>query len=147
MAKKLPKLWGLEVRTFNKAAQQYMDVDYVNKLNDEEKQWLSQFNNEYFGNTLNKDWRKNLHMKDSKKAIYDQTNARNRDMYNKRYRMNDEDHMIMDNFDNEYTSPEDALIDFMDKEEKIKKFVDAALKARTEKGFTKELTKAVFDIE
>lgn len=125
-----------------------MDQDYINKLGPEEKVWLSQFNNEYYGNTLKKDWRKNLHMKETQKAIYDQTNARNRDMYNKRYKFNEhESGIAIPNDYHEFANPEEAIIEAIDKEDKIKKFVKSALKARTEKKFTEEMTKVVFDME
>lgn len=130
-----------------------MDMDYIKDLSDEEKQWLSDFNSEYYGNTVNQDWRKNLHMKGHKKAIFDQTNARNRDIYNKRYQMyetgnDNEDYGIMmpDGADI-YMNPEDAVIEFIDKEDKITAFVERALSKGTPKEFTKQLTKVVFDIE
>lgn len=135
-----------------------MDYDYIEKLKRDDPEaatWLSQFNNEMYGNTLNKDWRKNLHMKEDKKAIYDQTNARNRDMYNNRYKYNEDngnedcniETLVNSMVDMSHTSPEDAVIDFMDKDQKINKFVKAALKAKTDREFTQELTKVTFDIE
>lgn len=56
-----------------------MDQDYVNKLDDKDKEWLSNFNEEYYGNKLSN---KTKRSKSKRKAIYDQTNARNRDIYN-----------------------------------------------------------------
>jgi len=147
---KARRLWGLEVRTFSRANQQYMDWDQqmLNdlKLDPEAAQWYSKFIEESYGNTLNKDFRKNLHYKHHKKEIYDATNARNRDLYNQRYRMNDTDHLIMDSFDNEYLSPEDAIIEMMDKRDKIKEFIMKAYKANTEKIFTGKLVNVVFDV-
>lgn len=146
---KKAKLWGLEVRTFNKAAQQYMDVDYVNKLDDDEKEWLSQFNNEYYGNTLKlEDWRQNLHYKDQKKSIFDATNARNRDIYNKRYKYNEYDSGIaIPSEYHEYCNPEDSYLELIDKNDKMIKFIaDAKASGLTEKEAL-ELTRKVFDIE
>jgi len=141
------KLWGLERLTFPKAVQQYLDQDYISTLNDEEKQWLSKFNNEYYGNTLNKDWRKNLHLKEQKKAIFDQTNARNRDIFNNRYKFNENESgiPIPDSY-SEYANPEQTLIDAIYIEKEINKFRKQAIRAKTEKKFIDELIKVVFDI-
>lgn len=148
---KAKKLWGLEKRTFNRASQQYMDWDEKMtqdlKSDPEAAKWYSQFNNEYYGNTLNKDWRANLHFKSQKKEIYDATNSRNRDMYNTRYQMGDSDGYISDNHDTDYTSPESALIESIDREEDIRAFVEKALNAGTDKKFTKQLTRVVFSVE
>lgn len=56
-----------------------MDQDYVSKLNDKEKEWLSKFNEEFYGNVLSP---KTKRSKKGRKEIFDQTNARNRDIYN-----------------------------------------------------------------
>lgn len=132
-----------------------MDQDYINKLNDDEKKWLSQFNNEYYGNTLNKDWRKNLHMKEQKYEIYDQTNARNRDMYNKRYKYNEgdinQDHnietLVASKVDFDHASPEDAYGEFMDKEKKIRKFMQEAKDSGLDQKEVLDLTRKVFDLD
>jgi len=148
VVKKQRKLWGLERFTFPVAIQNVMDMDYIGKLNNKEKQWLSQFNNEYFGNTLNKDWRKNLHLKEQKKSIYDQTNARNRDIFNQRYKFNEyESGMAIPESFSAFTNPEAAILELLDKEEKIKKFIKKALEANTDKEFTETLTRVVFEIE
>lgn len=152
---KVKKLWGLEKLTFNKAAQQYMDWDEKMtqdlKNNPEAAAWYSKFNEEYFGNTLDKDWRKNLHMKETKYDIYNATNARNRDMYNKRFKYNEGDigleQIVSSETFTQFMNPEDALIESMDKAEAIQEFVDKALKAGTDKKFTKKLTRVVFDME
>ena len=145
---KPPKLWGLERLTFSKAIQNVMDADYIDQLNGDEKQWLSTFFNEFYGNTLNKDWRKNLHYKEQLKSIYDQTNARNRDIFNQRYKFNENDQgiPIPDRY-SEFTNPENAILELLDKTDKIKKFIKSALDAQTEREFTKKLTEVVFEIE
>lgn len=149
------KLWGLEFKTYNKAAQQYVDQDYINKLNYKEKEWLSQFNEEYYNNTLNKDWRKNLHMKENKYDIYDQTNARNRDMYNKRYKYNEgdinQDHnietLVASKVDFDHASPEESYCEFMDKEKNIRKFMEEAKASGLNKQEVLDLTRKVFDLD
>lgn len=56
-----------------------MDQDYINELSDKDKEWLSKFNEEWYGNKLSK---RTARSKNKRKEIYDQTNARNRDVYN-----------------------------------------------------------------
>jgi hypothetical protein len=146
--RKIKKRWGLEKLTLPKAVQQFFDYDYLNQLTEEEKNWLSQFTDEYYNNTLNHDWRKNFHYKEQKKSIYDATNARNRDMYNKRYKYNETliGVAIPDDY-HTFTSPEDAILDAIDLEEKIKKFREAAEKAQTAREFTNKLVGVVFEVD
>jgi hypothetical protein len=149
---KKPKLWGLEKLTFNKAAQNYMDWDEKMaqdlKNDPEAAEWYSQFNNEYYGNTLDKDWRKNLHFKEQKKQIYDATNARNRDLYNTRYKYNEHENgiAIPDSY-SEYCNPETAYVDYLDYKKKIPKFMREAKNSGLNKKEVLELTKIVFDLE
>lgn len=125
-----------------------MDQDYINNLSQEDKEYLSQFNNEYYGNTLNKDWRKNLHLKQDKKAIYDQTNARNRDMFNQRYKYNENESgiPIPEHF-SEYSNPEDAYIDYIYIKKKMLKFMEEARASGMDEKEVIELTAKIFDIE
>jgi len=125
-----------------------MDQDYISKLGDDEKEWLSQFNNEYYGNTLNKDWRKNLHLKETKKAIYDGTNARNRDMYNNRYKYNEnEGGIAIPNSMSEYTSPEEAIVDFIYIKKKMLQFMEDARASGLNEKEVLNLTKVTFDLD
>lgn len=66
----------------SKIKQEYLDYDYVNKLNDEEKDFLAAFTSEY----LNADFQHPLKRvikktKKNTKRSYDSNNARNRCMY------------------------------------------------------------------
>lgn len=132
-----------------------MDQDYIGKLGDKDKEWLSQFNNEYYGNTLNKDWRKNLHLKDNKKAIFDQTNARNRDMYNKRYKYNEgdmrEEHnietLIASKLEIDHSSPEEAYVEYIHVKKKMLKFIQEAKESGLTDKEAIELAAKIFDIE
>ena len=126
--KKKKKLWGLEVNTFPRYSKGYMDYDYVEQLSDEEKEWLATFNDEYYGNTFRKSGKK-LHEEDqdTKRAIYRQTNERNRDMYHQRYRM-----YVDNNFFNESTTigVEDSMVEFLD----LKKDISKNVKDINDKG-------------
>lgn len=100
-----------------------MDQDYINKLNDKEKEWLSKFNEEEYGNKLSK---KTKRSKTQRKRIYDQTNARNRDLFNVGIKWNNggtgasKYHHTEDD-DSEIVSSEDAVIQELD----IKRDIEA----------------------
>lgn len=71
---------GLNKNLFSKIKQEYFDFDYLDKLNDKEKAWMSQFNEEYLGARLNGN-KKPLHKTQVlKKNCFDMNNARNRDI-------------------------------------------------------------------
>jgi hypothetical protein len=152
--KKQTKLWGLERLTFPKAIQHVLDMDYIAELNDDEKRWLSEFNASYYGNTFpskHKSGRKtNMFDKAGipRKELYDQTNARNRDIFSKRYKFNEtfQGIAVPESY-SEFTSPENAILDAIDKEGIIKKFREDAAKAQTERAFIDKLTSVVFDTE
>lgn len=59
-----------------------IDYDYINKLSDEEKEWLNKFTEEYVNDNLDREkLRNNLHKtKKLKKDCDDRNNARNRDI-------------------------------------------------------------------
>ena len=61
---------------------EYLDIDYLNQLNPEEKEWLNKFMNETLNASFNKDNEANL-IKDKaqQKKIYNENNARNRCIY------------------------------------------------------------------
>src|SRR5882724_10751545 len=89
--KKTKKLWGLEFKSFSRGARQLMDQDYVDGLSDKDKEWLSDFNETYYGNKFprsDKRGRKtNMFDKAGipRKEIFDATNARNRDIHTPHY--------------------------------------------------------------
>lgn len=123
-----------------------MDQDYIEKLDDKSKEWLSKFNEEYYGNTFQKgSGPRNLHVKTQRKLVYDQTNSRNRDVYNQRYRLYDNPEWGgMDYYGT--SSPEDALIEAMDRQDRIKAFAEDALKIEKNNEFLEQLTRFVFNI-
>lgn len=75
---------GLDKRLFSKIKQEYHDIDYIDSLSAEEKDWLSRFMEEHLGaNDKHKGKKiyKRLDTKAGRKKIYDPNNQRNRDVY------------------------------------------------------------------
>ncbi len=63
-----------------KTRQELIEVDYIDQLNDKEKEWLNSFNEEYVNANFNHKGKK-LHKKaKQKKSCYSMNNARNRDI-------------------------------------------------------------------
>jgi hypothetical protein len=62
-----------------------LEYDYLHKLSEKELDWLNKFSEEYISASFDtKHPRRNLHRsKAMKKKVYDQNNARNRDLYTK----------------------------------------------------------------
>jgi hypothetical protein len=77
---------GLKKNLNVKVRQELIDHDYIDKLNDEEKAWLSKFNEEYVSASFKKTKGgkfspKNLHKtKKLRKDCYDRNNWRNNDV-------------------------------------------------------------------
>jgi hypothetical protein len=78
---------GLNKALHPRTRQEYMDADYIDKLSPKEKEFLSKFQEEYYGASLApedspKQWKKDLHKtKELRKECRDRNNARNRDLY------------------------------------------------------------------
>jgi len=84
----LRKYPGLDKTLFSKIKQEYHDIDYAHKLNDNEKKWLSQFMEEDLGAQLNPDTLKSKYnrkalnkTKTQRKGCFDRNNHRNVDIY------------------------------------------------------------------
>lgn len=73
---------ALDPRYMPKVRQEYLDMDYINKLSNEEKKFLNKFIEEELNASFKKSNRSNL-TKDPKKRkeIYNRNNARNRCLY------------------------------------------------------------------
>lgn len=71
---------GLVKSVNSKVRQEYIDQDYINKLSDKEKKFLSDFNEEYYGGNFQHSGKK-LHKKKERKDCYNRNNARNRCLY------------------------------------------------------------------
>lgn len=72
---------GLKKSKFSRIKQEYFDQDYIDKLSDKDKAWLSKFNDEYLGANLKDGGNKFHKTKRLKKDCFDRNNARNRDIY------------------------------------------------------------------
>lgn len=59
------------------------DIDYIDKLNDYEKQWLNDFLEESVNANLKHKGKLLHNTKELSKKCYDRNNARNRDLYSK----------------------------------------------------------------
>jgi hypothetical protein len=76
------KMYGLIPQAFPKNKRWAIDQDYIDGLSPEEKAWLAQFNNEYYGGKVKKGDNTALHNSDSlRKDCYARNNASNRDLY------------------------------------------------------------------
>jgi hypothetical protein len=75
------KLAGLNKRYFSKVKQEFHDIDYADELNQKEKEFLSSFMEENLGARFNHSGKKLNKSKSSKREIYNENNARQRDTY------------------------------------------------------------------
>jgi hypothetical protein len=72
---------GLNKHLFSRVKQEYHDYDYIDKLSEKEKQWLSTFTEEYLGARLNHKNKKLHRTKKLKRDCFNRNNARQRDTY------------------------------------------------------------------
>lgn len=93
--KKAEKAWGLEFNVFNRGIRNHLDIDYVEKLNSAEKQFLDKFLQSYYNNVFPRKSKPGpkTNMFDkagiARKELFDQTNARNRDVHARQYAVYD----------------------------------------------------------
>lgn len=136
--KKEEKKWGLEFNVFNRGIKQYLDIDYVNKLSPEEKEFLNNFVQTYYNNVFPKKSKKGpkTNMFDkagiARKEIFDQTNARNRDIYTTNYHVHDyqkkEGNEHLDSiFDLDRESYEHELLDYITFKRLVEDYMKAGL--------------------
>lgn len=71
---------GLVKGLFSRIKQEYHDYDYVDKLDEKSKAFLSKFTEEYLGARLNGNGKLYHKTKKLKKDCFDRNNARNRDI-------------------------------------------------------------------
>lgn len=150
--KKNQTKWGLEFNVFNRGIRQYLDIDYVNKLSPEDKEFLNNFIQTYYNNVFPKKSKKGpkTNMFDkagiARKEIFDQTNARNRDIYTTGYHVHDyqkmEGNEHLDSiFDLDRESHEEELLNYL----AFKKLVEDYMKAGMEEEEARN--KAIEDLE
>lgn len=72
---------ALKKRFMPKVRQEYLDMDYIDDLNEEEKAWLNKFMDEELNAHFKNDERDITQSKEEKKEIYGKNNARNRCIY------------------------------------------------------------------
>lgn len=70
---------GLDKRVNSRTRHELIDFDYVDKLSDTEKKWLSNFMEEWLSGNFNHEGRIFHKSKKSKRECYNRNNARNRD--------------------------------------------------------------------
>lgn len=81
LTRKRTKYPGLDKKVHPKVRQDYLDIDYADKLSDKEKEWLSNFNEEYVGASFTHKGKSLHRTKKARKDCYDRNNARNRDVF------------------------------------------------------------------
>ena len=75
------KLYGLITQAFPKNKRWSIDQDYVESLSQSDKEWLAQFNNEYYGGKVKKGDTTALHNTDDlRQDCYRRNNLSNRDL-------------------------------------------------------------------
>lgn len=109
---------GLDPSVNAKPRWEFIDHDYIDKLSPKEKEWLSNFNEEYLSGNFQHKGKKLHKTKEEKRACYTRNNARNRDVYaisKATQRLDSLDSDYMESKEEETTlSPEDNLIELLD---------------------------------
>lgn len=72
---------GLVKEVHPRTRWEHLDQDYIDKLSDKEKEWLSNFNEEYLSGNFNHKGKKLHRTKKERRDCYNRNNARNRDLY------------------------------------------------------------------
>lgn len=135
--KKRKKHADLDPMYMPRVRREYVDHDYVKQLTNEEKDWLSKFDSEFYGASIKKTKKgtirkEHLHSVDDDyaKELYDANNKRNNDLYGVT-RING----LLENIDGQndgigladYTKSETAMIELINYKEELilseKKFV------------------------
>ena len=95
--KKKKVRYGLEPWVNHKKVRDFIDFDYLNKLSDDELDYLNKFSTEYYSANFNND-ESDLHQTVIKRRkSYNANNARNRDVYNQMIPVSLEDYIQLEN--------------------------------------------------
>ncbi len=114
---------GLVKQYTNKIRREYLDQDYIEKLSPDEKQWLSNFNEEWLGANFDHEGELLHKTKEERREIYGRNNSRNRDLIgqmnaqNKLLATDKIKEMLEKEELNQQVNPaniEDALVDLID---------------------------------
>ena len=88
LKKIVPINFRSDLKSSVKNRNEYNDYDYLYKLNDKDKEWLTKFHREYLNSDF-KSYKKPLHKnKKLKRTCYDMNNCRNRDIFSQKRVMN-----------------------------------------------------------
>lgn len=115
-ARKNKKYPALDPKYTTKVRREYLDMDYLDKLSEKEKEWLNKFTEEHLNASFQNSSKDLNRSKTSKKKVYNENNARNRCLYGIAKASNRLDEVTYwDHEDKvESTNPEDAIIDYID---------------------------------
>ena len=80
--KKKRKFYGLSRNHTRRAARDFNDIDYADKLSPAEKRWLDRFCREYYQNTFTGTHRDHHNLQEMRRRCYRGENERNRDVWN-----------------------------------------------------------------
>jgi hypothetical protein len=106
------KYSGLDPKLFSKIKQEFHDLDYIDKLTEEQKAYLNAFITEWLGANMNHSGKKFHKKVAEKRAIWRQNNKRNWDVYSIGRATG---RLEYGDFDQEESyNPEDDLIDMID---------------------------------
>lgn len=122
------KFPGLKKQYTTRIRQEYLDFDYLDQLNDEEKAWLNKFVEEELNTQFKNDGTDFNKTKEQRKKIYDRNNKQNSDLYgnlkNKDNKFKNKKLLNYDNISSEIEnqlskdlnpkSVENAIINFLD---------------------------------
>lgn len=121
------KRWGLEVRTYAKNIQHYVDMDYIDELSEEEKDWLNIFSEEYYGNTF-REKKKSLNKnKKARQDCYNRYNARQRDISNQRIKSS-----LDESYHGKSYDSTNSMVDWIDSSKNIEKKLKKTIKKFTD---------------
>lgn len=146
--RKRAKYPGLDKRVNARTRHEYIDFDYVDKLSDKEKEWLSNFNEEFMSGNFQHKGKIFHKSKKSKRECYSRNNARNRDASaiamatGHLQQLGDESHLeniLHEKMITKHDAIEDVLIDVIDfenagiDEQVINEFLEEPLKKKRNK--------------
>lgn len=111
---------GLDKTYTTRKRREYLDQDYIDKLSEEEKDWLNRFNEEYVNANMNHKGEKFHTSEEDVKKIWGLNNAKNRDALatarekGKLFQLPDIANIVDRNSDEHNLNPEEALIRAID---------------------------------